>query len=241
MSSVLPVFYRNVVPLNKEQHQELHLEAQEGYAFASDTNSLYVAAVEFPQAAMEYPIVFARDAEEQVFPVVLLGVKKEQNLYVDDKGQWLARYIPAYARRYPFILARGGEQGEQYAVCIDEGFTGFNTAKEGQPLFTAEGEHTEILTQAITFLQDYQKHVELTAAFCKNLQELDVLEPVTANIEMKSGEKLSIGGLLCISRDKLKAVKPGALADLVKTDQMELVYLHLHSLRNVNTLLGKMP
>lgn len=235
-----PLFYKNVVPINKEQHGELFLEPVEGFDFANETSSLYIAAVEFAQAAREYAIVFGKDPEGVVFPSVLLGLEPKQNLYVDKKGKWDARYIPAYARRYPFILARASGTGEdQYTVCIDEGYTGFNTAKEGKPLFDKNGEQTEILNQAMDFLKEYQNHVELTRIFCNNLAELDLLEPMTANIEMKSGEKLSIGGFFAVNRDKLKALKPGKLADLVKTDQLELLYIHLQSLRNVNLLMEK--
>jgi SapC len=241
MSSPQPVFYKNVVPLSKEQHLELFLEPLAGFDFANKTNSLYIAAVEFPQAAREYPIVFGKDPNDIVFPVALLGLKANQNLYVDEKGEWNASYIPAYARRYPFILARGNTaEQQQFTVCIDEGYSGFNTAKEGQPLFDSEGEQTELLTKAVDFLKDYQNHVELTTLFCNNLVELDLLEPMQANIEMRSGEKLSIGGFQSISREKLKAVEPGKLADLVKTDQMELIYAQLYSLRNVNTLMEKL-
>ena len=240
MNSPQPIFYKNVVPLSKEQHCELFMEPVEGFGFANDTNSIYIAAVEFSQAAREYPVVFGKDPKGIVFPVALLGLKQNQNLFVDGKDKWNASYIPAYARRYPFILARGGNADAQYTVCIDEGYSGFNTAKEGQPLFNEQGEQTEMLTKAVGFLQDYQGHVELTSLFCDNLVTLDLLEPMTANIEMRSGEKLSVGGFQCVSRDKLKALKPAKLADLVKTDQMELIYSHLHSLKNVNALMEKL-
>ena len=235
-----PIFYKNVVPINKEQHGQLFIEPVEGFDFANESSSLYIAAVEFPQAAREYAIVFGKDSSDVVFPAVLLGLKPNRNLYVDEKGKWDASYIPAYARRYPFILARAsGATEDKFTVCIDEGYTGFNTAKEGKPLFDNQGEQTEILIQAVDFLKDYQNHVQLTSAFCENLVKLDILESMTANIEMKSGEKMSIGGFFAVSRDKLKALKPGKLADLVKTDQLELIYSHLHSLRNVNSLLEK--
>ena len=240
MSSTQPIFYKNVVPLSKEQHSKLYMEALEGFDFANETNSLYIAAVEFAQAAREYPIVFGKDPQDVVFPVALLGLRPNQNLYVDKEGKWNASYIPAYARRYPFILARGGAKEEQFTVCIDEAYKGFNTAKEGQALFDKKGEQTDVLKQAMDFLKDYQTHVELTTLFCTNLVELDLLEPMTANIEMTSGEKLSVGGFQCVSREKLKALKPGKLADLLKTDQLELIYIHMQSLRNVNTLMGKL-
>jgi len=240
MSSAQPIFYKNVVPLSKEQHNKLYMESLDNFNFADETNSLYIAAVEFAQAAREYPIVFGKDPQGVVFPVALLGLRLNQNLYVDKDGKWDASYIPAYARRYPFILAKGGAEEEQFTVCIDESYKGFNTAKEGQALFDNKGEQAEILNQAVDFLKDYQNHVQLTTQFCANLVELELLEPMTANVEMTNGEKLSIGGFMCINRDKLKAVKPGKLADLIKTDQLELMYIHLQSLRNVNALMQKL-
>lgn len=239
--STQPLFYKNVVPLNKEKHEKLYLEPIEGYGFASETNSLYIAAVEFGKVSREYPIVFGTEPKGGVYPVVLLGLKNNQNLFVDDKGNWNADYIPAYARRYPFILA-GQTNGEdqQFAVCIDEGYAGFNTAKEGQPLFDDKGEQTQVLKQAVDFLTDYQNHVQLTLQFCNNINELGILEPMQANIEMKSGDKMSMGGFLCVNREKLAALKPGQLADLVKTGQMELIYAHLISLANVAVLMNRL-
>lgn len=233
---VLPLFYKKVVPLSKEQHKKLYIEPVEGFAFATDTNSLYAAVAEFPRASREYPIVFAPDNTGGIFPVVLLGLKRNQNLFVGKDGKWNADYIPAYARRYPFILATPDAKKNQFTVCIDESYPGFNTAKEGQPLFNAKGEDGPVLKQAVEFLKDYQSHVRLTESFCKGLQELDVLEPVQANVALKSGQKLSIAGFQCVSRKKLKELAPKKLADLAKSDQLELIYCHLQSLNNINNL-----
>lgn len=233
---VLPLFYRKIVPLSKEQHKKLYIEPVEGFAFAAETNSLYIAAAEFPRASREYPIVFASDNQGGLFPVALLGLKKNQNLFVDKNGKWNADYIPAYARRYPFILATPDSKKNQFTVCIDESYPGFNTAKEGQPLFNAKGEDGPVLKQAVEFLKDYQAHVRLTETFCKGLLELEVLEPVQANVALKSGQKLSIAGFQCVSRKKLKELAPKKLTDLLKSDQLELIYCHLQSLNNVNNL-----
>ena len=235
----LPLFYKKVVPLNKEVHGELYIEGIEGYQHTKDTNSVYIAAVEFLQAAREYPIVFASAADANVFPVVLLGLQKNQNLFIDKNGKWQADYIPAYVRRYPFILATTDKKNANFAVCIDESYPGFNTAKEGKPLFNEKGEQLDMLNQAVDFLKDYQKHVQLTTLFCENLSKLDILEPMQANIEMASGDKHSLGGFMGVNREKLKAVKPAKLAELVKTDQMELIYAHLASLANLNGLMKR--
>lgn len=238
-TSALPLFYKKVVPLNKEVHGELYIEGIEGYTHTKETNSIYIAAIEFLRVSREYPIVFAKGADDVVFPVALLGLEKNKNLFVDDKGAWTANYIPAYVRRYPFILATADDNKDNFAVCVDESFPGFNTAKEGKALFDEKGEQTDVLSQAVDFLQDYQSHVKLTTLFCENLSKLDILEPMQANIERSSGEKMSLGGFMGVNREKLKALKPAKLAELLKSDQMELIFAHLASLSNLNELMKR--
>ena len=237
---VFPLFYKKVVPLSKEVHSQLYIEAIEGYQHTKETNSIYIAAIEFLQVSKEYPIVFAKDGNEKIFPVALLGLQKNSNLFVDSKGKWLADYIPAYVRRYPFILAIPDEKEPTFTVCIDESFPGFNTAKEGNPLFDENGEQQDLLKQAVDFLKDYQSHVQLTTLFCENLSKLDILEPMQANIENADGNKSSLGGFMGISREKLKALKPAQLTQLVKTDHMELIFAHLASLSNINNLIKRL-
>jgi hypothetical protein len=240
--SLQPLFYKNIVPLNKEQHKGLYVDSTDDYSFAKESNSLYIAAVEFPRAAAVYPIVFGTDGEGKIFPVVLLGLKSNQNLFIDKKGVWDAGYIPAYTRRYPFILAvNKTDSGEdQFTVCIDEGYAGFNKKKNGKPLFDSKGNESEMLQQVIDFLKDYQNQIRLTTEFCNNLAELGILEPMQANIEMKSGDKFAIGGFQCVSRDKLKALAPDKLQALVQSGQMDLIYAHLLSLHNINNLMSRM-
>lgn len=239
-TSVLPIFYKKVVPLNKEVHGELYLEGIEGYQHTKETNSVYIAAIEFLAAAREYPIVFAKGGDDKVFPVVLLGLEQNQNLFVDKKGAWKAGYIPAYVRRYPFILATPDDAKATFTVCIDESFPGFNTAKEGKPLFDEKGEQLDILNQAVDFLKDYQSHVQLTTLFCDNLSKLDLLEPMQANIEMASGTKHALGGFMGVNREKLKALKPAKLAEMLKSDQLELIFAHLSSLSNIRGLMNRL-
>ena len=235
-----PLFYKRVVPLNREQHRNLYIEPEPGFNFARETNCVYVAAVEFLLASREYPIVFAVGDNEQLFPVVLLGVRNGQNLYIDDKGQWRTRYIPAYVRRYPFILATD-EANTRYTVCIDESYPGFNTVKEGEPLLLESGEDGPLLRRSVEFLKDYQSQILLTAAFCKTLQELKLMEPMQANISLKSGEKLALTGFQCVNKTRLKALDDAELAKLARNDYLELMHLHLQSLANMNSLLGLLP
>ena len=238
--STQPLFYKNVVPLSKERHSDYSVEIIEDYRFARETNSLYIAAVEFLKASREYPIVFTKGTDNTIFPVVILGMQNKQNLYVDHQGQWSANYIPAYVRRYPFILANSRDKEGNFAVCIDESYPGFNNKQKGQRLFNAQGEESEILKQSVEFLKEYQNHTQLTTLFSNNINELGILEPMHANIELKNGERLALSGFLGINREKLKALAPETLSGLVNTDQMELIYAHLSSLDNIETLIQRL-
>ena len=235
-----PIFYSKVTPLSKEQHKNLFIDPIPGYAFAARTNSVYIAVAEFQRVAKEYPIVFGQDDEGTVFPVALLGLKTNENVFVDAAGEWDATYIPAYARRYPFILASpGGKNGQQFTVCIDESFAGFNTANEGQPLFDKEGKETEVLQRAIGFLRDFQEQVRLTESFCRSLVSLEILEPMQAQIALASGRRITVGGFLCVNRERLRALPAKKLTPLMKSSELELIFTHLFSLDNVRRLMPR--
>jgi hypothetical protein len=233
------MFYRNVVPLSRERHKDWYIDANQGYAFTAQTNSIYIAGTEFPVASREYPIVFARDAQQQLLPVALLGLRADQNLVVDDQGTWQFSYVPAYIRRYPFILAASGGNPEQYTVCIDEGYSGFNTVKEGERLITEAGEHGELLAKSVKFLQEFHKHSEATRGFCEAIDKAGLIESMQANFSLKSGVSFSLAGFFCASREKLKGLGADELKRFAEQDYLDLLYLHIYSLSNIDKLMER--
>jgi len=236
--NTLPLFYKKIVPLNKTRHQNLYVTPIKDYNHTRNTNSLYIAAVEFLQASREYPIVFGAGNDGSIFPMVILGLTNNENLYVGKKGEWLGSYIPAYVRRYPFILAGDKKNSGNYAVCIDESYPGFNEKKTGKRLFTDDGAETPVLKQSVDFLKDYQNHIQQTNLFCNTIKELQLLEPMQAY--MKKGEKKqTLGGFMCVSRKRLKELPAEKTSALVKNDYLELIYAHLHSLANLDRLIKR--
>ena len=96
------------------------------------------------------------------------------------------------------------------------------------------------MENVLKFLQDYQSQFQRTRAFCAKLQQLDLLEPMQATMSLETGENLSLTGFMAISRQKLKALSADALSDLAKTDELELIYLHLQSMRNFASVKDKL-
>ena len=236
--NTLPLFYKKVVPLNKTRHKDLRITPPKDYKHTRGTNSLYIAAVEFLNAAREYPIVFGKGSDGVIFPLLLLGLKNTENLYVGKKGEWLAGYIPAYVRRYPFILATDNKNSGNFTVCIDESYPGFSNKKTGTRLFNEDGSESSLLKQSVEFLKGYQTHVQLTTKFCNTINELNLLEPMQANLE-KSGKKQRVTGFMCVNRKRLNELATEKLATLFRDDHLELIYAHLHSLLNMEVLLKR--
>lgn len=228
------MFYETVVPLNDERHHNWSVEVGADYSYAQKTNSVPLTAVEFRHAASEYPIVFTGQ-DDNIIPVVVIGMRDHENLFVTQSNTWNAKYIPAFVRRYPFVFA-SSEDGKTLTLCVDESYEGFNQEDRGARLFDEDKKPTPYVENILKFLQEYQAQFERTQAFCRKLKELDLLEPMRADVTLESDEKLTLTGFLAVNRDKLKAVAGDELAKLAQTDELELIYLHLHSMNNFNQM-----
>jgi len=228
------LIYETVVPLSFARHRDSSVEIGGNYSFSGKVNSVPLMAVEFPQAAADYAIVFA-GTQGNIMPVVILGLRGNENLYLSKDATWEAKYIPAFVRRYPFVFSTSPDE-QRFVLCIDEEFAGFNREGRGQRLFGDDGKPSPYVEQILKFLQEYQAQFRLTQSFCKKVQELDLLEPMQAQVELGSGERFLLGGFMAVNRTKLKAVSADKLAELAKSDELELIYLHLQSIRNFTAL-----
>jgi len=228
------LIYETVMPLSIGRHSDCSVEISGDYAFSGKVNSVPLMAVEFPHAASEYAIVFAGN-ETNLVPAVILGVRGNENLFLSKEKAWEAKYIPAFVRRYPFVFSTSPD-GQRLILCIDEAFAGFNREGRGQRLFGEDGKPSAYVDNVLKFLQEYQAQFLRTQAFCAKVRELDVLEPMQAQVELASGERMALSGFMAVSRSKLKAVSGDKLAELAQTDELELLYLHLQSMRNFLSL-----
>ncbi len=231
------LIYETAVPVSAARHRDASVETGSDYGFARNVNSLPLMAVEFPHAAPEYAIVFA-GANDEVMPAVILGVRGNENLYLAG-GKWSAKYIPAFVRRYPFVFS-SADDGKNFTLCIDEAFKGFNKEGRGERLFDAQGKQTPYVDNVLKFLQQYQLEFRRTQQFCRKLRELNLLEPMRAQLALASGERVALSGFMAVERARLKTLGAERLAELARTDELELVYAHLQSIRNFGAVREKM-
>jgi len=230
------LFYDNPVALNKVTHKDTRIKPMvNNFGFAAETNSVILAGVEFTEAAKEYPIVFASSGDS-VIPVALLGLRNAENLFVAEDGSWDAKYIPAFVRRYPFVLAETGDEGQR-VVCIDETFSGFSK-EEGEPLFE-DDEATPILKQALDFLDEYQKQYLRTERFVQRLKDNDLLMALNAKIDMADGAQFALTGLLAVDEKKLLQLEDDKALEFFKSGELAWVYCHLMSLGSMSGMVER--
>lgn len=230
------LYYEKPALLNRDKHRTRRIRASSGFGFARGANSLYLAGVEFAEACKEYAIVFTRLAGGKVAPVVVLGLRNRENLFVDAEDRWTAAYVPAFVRRYPFVLAE--LPGEQMGVCIDEAFSGLNDA-EGEPLFDEQGGNTPFLQNALDFLQRYQVEYLRTDAFCRKLEEAGLLTEMSAKADLLDGRSFTVAGLMIVDEKKLMELPDATVLSLFRTGELHLVSMHLLSLSNLQKLVDR--
>jgi hypothetical protein len=232
-----PMYYEKPVLLDRDKHRGRRVRPSSSFAFARKANSLYLAGVEFAEASREYAIVFTRGSSQAIVPVVMLGLRARENLFVDEKAQWTGEYVPAFMRRYPFVLAQ--LPGEALGVCVDEAFAGLND-EEGELLFDAQGNNTPFLQNALDFLNRYQQEYRRTEGFCRRLEQAGLLTEMNAKADLVDGRSFTVGGLLVVDEKKLLALPDAVALSLFRSGELHLVSLHLASLQNMKKLVDRM-
>ena len=118
-AQTLPLFYGSLAPLSSQLHPTHGLKPRTDMGFTRNTHAVPVTVDEFAIVQRHYPIVFGLG--ENPAPLALIGLQEGQNLYLTADNQWEpGQYIPAFIRRYPFMLARLSPDSEELSLCFDD-------------------------------------------------------------------------------------------------------------------------
>ena len=227
------LLYKEIKALNRDEHKALKLKAASDCAFAASTHLVPLAGLEFFQAARHYPIVFIGDGDKAM-PIALLGLKEGHNGYVDGEQQWQANtYIPAFVRRYPFVLAQ--DDADNFTVCFDAAHEGWNE-EDGRELFVDGGQNSEFLEEMIQFLQNFTAEMERTRLFVDKLNELELLSSRTLKLTHASGESFVLSDFQAVDEEKFLSLADDKVLELHKAGILGWIYAHLMSLGNANQL-----
>lgn len=227
-----PLFYKKITPLNREKHGNLRLDTGTSrFGFAANANMIPAVFDEFMSAAHALPMVFL-PGPSQPTVVFLTGLRPNKNVFVDARGAWTGSYIPAFVRRYPFIV--GDVKDANPVVCIDEESALFSN--KGAPLFTEKGEDSDLLKTNIKFINEYLFAAKRTDAFLSTLQGLDLFRAITINARFGDKEGQTLHGLLTIDSEKLAGLADADFLDLRKQGFLPAIYAQQISLATLDSL-----
>ncbi|MDX2222785.1 MAG: SapC family protein [Rhodospirillaceae bacterium] len=228
-----PMFYWRPVPLAASTHGWMKIRPEADFTFAARTNAVPLTAPEFVLAARHYPIIFVGD---NLVPSIALGFRPDENLFVDGKGQWeRLMYVPAYVRRYPFILL--GNQGDtRLQLGIDDSA---GTAADGaRPLFEGEKE-TQVVRDALNLCEQFHQAYLFTQQFSDALKEKKLVEERSLDIQGQNQEKINVGSFFAVSEEKFRDLDDATANDWRKRGFLHVIYFHLQSLNNWETLFDR--
>ncbi|WAC26059.1 SapC family protein [Ancylobacter sp. SL191] len=235
--SDLPLFYSSVVPLDSQAHRAHGVStAADRFGFAARAHIIPAVAEEFAAAAREIPIVFA-PAGTGHSAVFLCGLKAQTNLFITE-GRWNGAYLPAYLRRFPFIL--GERPAGDPLICVDTAHAGFGVGEGVERLFDDEGKATPVLNATVKLVTDYAGAAKRTELLCTKLQEFGLLRSVTLDVKAPDGPSASIHGLFIVDEAKLAAISEAALLELRRLNLIGAVYAHLFSLGATQALAARL-
>ena len=216
--------------IDSERHKGLRFAPAPDFRFAADLASAPLGASEVLEAAKHYVIVFSTDGP--LLPLALLSLKEGANAFVDPAGKWLAPYVPAHVRRYPFILGNT-DDAATFAIMFDREAPHF-TGEGGELLYGEDGARGPALEAALALLKVFQQEVTATEKLLEPVTQ--VLTMQRLDITVADGIKASIDGLRAVDRDKMAALDDATLAGWVRGGLMALIDAHLASLGNMKAL-----
>ena len=218
-----------LIAITREVHSNQHWRRPPNHLFAAQQSLLPLVVSELPVDTMNFPIAFVPQGDSFV-PMAVLGVKSAENLFVAPNGTWLAPYVPAAIRCYPFHLA-SGENGEK-VLCIDADSGLLGDSGES---FLQNGEPTQTLRDIINHLTQAEQARLATVKACAALQAHNLIVPWPIAVQGEQG-KQQIEGLFKIDEAALNQLPGVALADLMLAGAMPLAYCQMLSTQHLRKL-----
>jgi hypothetical protein len=234
-----PFGYTDIVPLLKTHRVRL-LQRGEVPAFAQKLNAIPISYTEFALAARDYPVVFTSgDGGKSFATVAVLGMAAGENLCVNADGWAPNVYVPAYARRYPFCMAKVTlNQVEQHnrMICVEKAHL---DASGGEPMFDDQGEPSAQWRDMQRLLSEYEADLERGRELCSILADYALLEPFTLQAKPNKGDALQLTGMHRVDEKRIEHLNVSQFKNLAKKGILGRIYAHLLSLENFSRLLER--
>jgi hypothetical protein len=228
-ASNMPLLYNDLVPISNQVHQKWKTRTAAEADFLAKVHAVPILTDEFFSAQRHFPIVFSLG--DNPVPLALMGLNEGVNVFVDDKGVLLnPTYVPAYLRRYPFMLARLSEGSENLSLCCDPTTGLVGEFEDGNPLF--DGDQPSETTKGIMqFCEEFEISAQRTNAFVEELKKADLLIDGEVTVQLNDQTQPSIyRGFKMVDEKKFMELRGDELRKFNQNGILPLIIAHLMSL-----------
>ena len=225
-----PLFYKDLMPLNSRDHGGWRARSVDKASWIGSQHAIPLTVEEFPLAQRNFPIVFS--AGENSVPLALMGLNEGVNVFFEDDGTPRGdAYVPAYIRRYPFLLAKLRPDAEEMSLCFDPTSDVVGDFKEGEALF-ADGQPTDHTKGLLDFCEKFEEAGARTQAFMKEVTDAGLLMDGEVAIQQndKPDQPYIYRGFRMINQEKLKELDAEKIKAWNDNGLLPLIYAHLMSL-----------
>jgi hypothetical protein len=243
----LPLFYNGLEPLSSETHANYKVQPSTVAPFLVNQHAIPLTVEEFPLVQRHIPIVFS--SGDDAIPLALMGLNEGVNVFLDDTGKLLEEtiYVPAYVRRYPYMLARLTPDAQELSLCFDPTSPTIGAFDQGDALFE-NGQPTELTRNILQFNENFEQAAARTAQFMNEVRELGLLMEGEVSIQQDGVEQPFVyRGFQMVDEQKLVDLRGDQLRKISQSGLLPLLYAHLFSLSLMRDIfarqvrLGKMP
>jgi hypothetical protein len=193
---------------------------------------------EFVLSQRHYPIVFS--AGENPVPLGLFGLNEGVNVYVEADGTLKREvYVPAYVRRYPYLLARLTPDAQELSLCFDPESGLLGDGGDGQALFEND-KPSEATNAILKFCEEFELSAQRTAAFMKELIDMELLMDGEVAIQVEGQEQPYVyRGFQMVNEEKFRDMRGDELRKINQNGILPLIMAHLFSLSLVRDVFGR--
>ena len=242
----LPLFYKDLVPLSSVDHADFRARPLDSAEFLVGQHAIPLTSDEFVSACRFFPIVFS--AGDNPVPLALMGLNEGINTFVDDEGKLVNPvYVPAYIRRYPFLLAKLQPNTEELSLCFDPTSGALGKFDEGDVLFV-DGQPSDQVKAVLEFCKNFEEAGQRTGMFMDELKKADLLMDGEVSIQQEGNDKPYVyRGFQMVDENKLRELRGDVLRKLMQNGILGLIFAHLFSLQLMREVFaeqvksGKMP
>jgi hypothetical protein len=235
----LPLLYNGLEPLNRNAHGNYKVRRLTGLDRVATNHAIPVTVDEFAIVQRHFPIVFS--SGDNPVPIVLMGLHEGTNTFFDEKG--VARepqvYIPAYMRRYPFVLAKLRDDSDELSLCFDPTSGTVGEFDDGEALFV-DGEPSEATKAILQFCEQFEQAGHRTQAFMNEVKELGLLMEGEVAIQPEGADQPYIyRGFQMVDEEKFRNLTGDKLRKLNQNGILPLLMAHMFSLSVIREIFAR--